>query len=607
MNSVAALLVALTSLALFVPGSHSPTGADSAIVLHVRDQAGRAVPRARVFVELNPYGSIRAVPPTVFSSQSVATGVTDDEGALRIERGNTRFATATILAEGLSPRMLRLWGSDRVEATSDRKADELVDEPSVIDVVLAPGARIVGRVTGAPEGAAVRALTTGWSLIDEARMRLDGWYPDADAAFVASIATDGTFAFDILPAAVVLRLDLVEGDQVKTCLSACIALNPGEVRRVNRTLGAGVALECIVRDERGAYVRGAQVRLVAPSYGGFSQGQDAWSAAWRRLTDASGRVVFDDVLPGRWTFVLERPLSFAQRRAGASWPEVKVTIDVGESCAPPIELTAFDVRTISGVVVDPDGAPIGGKVHVTRVDAGIHSSVSSMLECSAEGAFCSGPLAPGTYQVAAHRAWPHPDTFAPSEPLYAEAGNDALRLTLRRARSLDLRAIDGATREPADAYFSIGHGGRGWGPLQLSQVTPSRRIDCVPLDDAVLIVARTADGRVGTVRLAGSEASVPAPRGPLPVEVPVGIGGVLRVRYHGPVPSLRCEVTFDGVRLEKFEVISGGESRQTFPPGCGTLHWRLDPQMPNPAGVDGAGTRELRFFAGEETSVVIDH
>jgi hypothetical protein len=617
MHSLTAILVALTSCGHFVTCARHDVTVDGhavaaamqvratdSVVLRVRDGAGRAVPRARVFVDRSPYGSIRALPPTVVPPASTPTGVTDDDGMLQIAREDTPYAAATIVATGCAPRMLRLWGSDAIDPL-ESEVMEVGGAPPVTEVVLSPSARILGRVGRAPDGAAVRALVSGGSLLDVARARVDGWFPAADAAFVAPLATDGTFVLDTLPAGAVMRLDLVVGDEVLSCVPECIALVPGEARRVEWTVGDGAALECLVRDERGAPIRAARVQLSASSCGGWSSAYDAWGGAKIRSTDAAGRVVFEDVLPGRWTVALERPRLPAQRRAGSKWPETDVTVDVVGAETQTVELTAFEARTISGVIVDPDGTPLEGVVHLTRMTAGIPASSSSIYKCAADGTFRSDLLAPGTYRVVGRREWPKERPFAPSEPVYVQAGDEGARIALRPGRSFELRALDEASRTPADAYFSVGCEGSGWGPLCLFQLAPTRQIRSVPPGRLVMI-ARTADGRVGATRIEGSAGDVAAVRECSPVEVRVRAGGMLHVRYRGSVPLLLCEVAFDGVLVDEFSVVSGADVRLAFPPGRGTLHWRVDSGARGEAGTARKGQRELTFVTGDTVSIDLE-
>ena len=612
MLSLTAILVALPAVAQPVscalpvplqeraPASVLQREAVPGAVVRVRDQAGRAVPRAQVFVDRNPYGSIRALPPAVVPPASTPTGITDDDGVLSIARERTPYAAATIIAAGFAPRMLRLWGSDSVDEPEELEAGAVV--PPVIEVVLSPSARIEGRVHGAPVGAAVRALTSGEALVDLARARVDAWFPEADAAFLGTLASDGTFVLDPLPAGAAMRLDLVQGDRVLSSVPECIALTPGEVRRVEWTVGSGAALECLVHDERGVPISAARVQLIPPSHGGWAAAYDAWNGAQIRSTDMTGRVVFDDVLPGRWNVVLEPPGAIARRRGGSSWPQSEVTVDVVGSEAQTVRLVAYDPRTISGVVVDPDGKPLEGKVHLTRMTAGTPAAVTSTCKTDADGKFRSGHLAPGTYRIVARREWPMERTFAPSEAVYVEAGVDTLRLVLQRELSLDLRALDDTTRVPADAHFSIGREGEGWGPRCPFQSRATWHVAGIP-PGRLVIIARTGDGRVGVARVEGPLPDVASERVRLSIDVPVRVGGMLHLRYRGSMPSVLCEVSFDGVRVDEFSLIPGGEAQLVFPPGRGTLRWRADPRAPGAGRTPREGQRELTFVVGDTTSI----
>ena len=57
------------------------------------------------------------------------------------------------------------------------EATEAVEDVDPIEVVLDPGARIEGRVLAAPEGAVVRAVVAGTSLLDGERFRESAWTP----------------------------------------------------------------------------------------------------------------------------------------------------------------------------------------------------------------------------------------------------------------------------------------------------------------------------------------------------------------------------------------------------------------------------------------------
>jgi hypothetical protein len=121
-----------------------------------------------------------------------------------------------------------------------------------------------------------------------------------------------------------------------------------------------------------------------------------------------------------------------------------------------------------------------------------------------------------------------------------------------------------------------------------------------------VVIARTADGRVGAARIEGSAGDVAADRECLPVEVHVRAGGMLHVQYRGSVPVLLCEVAFDSVLVDEFSVVSGADVRLAFPPGRGTLHWRVDSGARGEAGNARKGQRELTFITGDKVSIDLE-
>ncbi len=153
-----------------------------------------------------------------------------------------------------------------------------------------------------------------------------------------SFEEDGTFSLDGLPSGAPLRLELALQRRVVSCLAECASIPPGDTHRVDWTIGSGVNLDCVVRDERGEPVEGALVRLLYPSCGGW----EPPGALQSHRTDTVGQVTFDDVQPGRWRIELERADSWHRRRTDVDWPEARWSVDVEASLDAPVELTAFD-------------------------------------------------------------------------------------------------------------------------------------------------------------------------------------------------------------------------------------------------------------------------
>ena len=510
---------------------------------------------------------------------------------MSISCGDTRAAAGLVRATGHATRLTWLFGSPASGATA------LTESPPPIEVVLDPGARIEGRVLAAPEGAVVRAVVAGTSLLDGERFRESAWTPPSNYAFVVTPDSDGAFAIDGLPTFAPVRVELAMQDRAVTCLPDPLVLGPGETGRVEWDAGAGVDLELAVRDEHGAPVPGAQVHLLWPSFGGF---EPPWDARWTARSDGAGRVVFEGVPVGRWTAELEAADARTRRTRGVDWPEARVSIEVGPETGI-VSLTAFEPRRISGLVVGPDDERVATEIHVTRMEAGVPSNTYSICKGDEAGRFESGPLAPGTYRLSAGPTPPWDTPFARSEAAFVEAGADDVRLTLRRGRVIQLRAL--SNDGPVAARFSVGRIGAETGPRI---VTRGRR-DCLlwgVVAGEYVALAVTADGLVGMARFSTNDLDHAAPRPGIDVEVEEG--GALRVRWGSLPREVDCQLWFADAFVERLYAMPGGVERMMLPPGRGVVSWRL--ARPGSRG-DGAAAewshRTFEIVRGRETTVEI--
>lgn len=543
---------------------HSPrsdTGDPPSLLLRVADPAGRPIPGVRVFVDRDPYETIQARDPVEVQLSDPTPAVTDATGEVRIRCGDTVHAAALLVAEGRSLRCAHLWGTGSA-------GDTLMSEsPAPLDVVLPKGGRAEVRVHGAPRGARVRALVGGDALLDSARARDDPWFPPYDYALTVGGDLEAGVVLDGLPAYVAVRLELVTDEGLVSCLPTCVHLSSGEIRRIEWPLEEAVDVACLLRDERGIGIEGAEVHLALPGYG--LTDSLALESLRAGRTDSEGRVTLVGVPPGRWRFVLEGPSPLLRRVTGLDWPVESRSVVVGRSEGDVVELIAHDVRRIKGIVVDPDGTPLAGEVTVRRIEDGVPSNSATVTTCDAAGRFESGPLAPGTYQVHASTRRSGDPRFAPSESHFAEPGETPLRLALRAGRAVEVAAVAPGTQEPLSARFAL---------ASLAQSEEPRYAHASPLRALVrglpagqwLVLARTADGRVGVTRFV-CEAQ---PTQPLAVHVPVDAGSALVLRVPEGTLPMRSEVLVQGVYVEDVTLLPGESVRVKLPSGFAGVRWR---------------------------------
>lgn len=267
------------------------------------------------------------------------------------------------------------------------------------------------------------------------RQRLGG---DLDRRAVT--ARDGSAVIEDLPAQVPLALALEQDGVTLRRKAAEFALEPGEFRDVELRLGAGIALGGSVLDQREVPVANAHLWLLA----GGGTGRvilDPWNLrdlTAEALSDAGGRFLFEDVVPGKYQLA-PSPGGWGGESAAQGLAAIAREIDV--AAAPAAQEITLHVQRglyIRGRVQGSDGKGVARAwVRANAVDGA--GEVGT--RCDDNGAFNAGGLVPGSYTLKAGGVG-RADAFAESEPVTADAGEADVLLVVRRGAAILGRVVD---------------------------------------------------------------------------------------------------------------------------------------------------------------------
>ncbi len=297
----------------------------------------------------------------------------------------TTDADGAFVLDRLPPRTLSLWIShvDHTEALFEGVeplvAAEGAAPPARVDFVLGSGGRIEGRVLD-DEGAVMAGTT----------MQLSAGF-DFMSARTAVTDASGVYAFKNVPLDKTYRVSVgafVPGRVGRS--KSGVSVTEGGVTTIDfGTEGGGVAVTGLVL-RSGEPVANARVTIVS---------DDGGDALVQERTDAGGRFTFPAIQPGRYQVTVAR-------RGNVSTPLV-----VGAE-APPELTIELPTAEVSGLVVDGDGAPVGGAyVECERVGKGGAGNLSRLSQAWAgktvtrgDGVFRITGLGDDTYRVRAQAA-----------------------------------------------------------------------------------------------------------------------------------------------------------------------------------------------------------
>jgi len=252
-----------------------------------------------------------------------------------------------------------------------------------------------------------------------------------------------------------------------------------------------------------------------------------------------------------------------------------------------VELLVHRGLTIRGKVLDPDGNP-ATQANVSASQPPIYINQNGRED----GSFVLGPLAPGSYRVAADAYF---SPAAPSESVRVEAGARDVVLQLRRGGKLAGRVVDGKSGEGVVAQIAVSIPSDALSRINMPTSKPDGSFELVGLlPGAYALCAAANDGRVGSLR--GVELAAGGDLHDLVIQlVP---GARVRVRYAGAQDFCSARVVQDGAIVATDGVEKGTSKTFSVPVGSVKVVCRL-------GGNGKEIVRELSLAAGAEQELVI--
>jgi hypothetical protein len=297
-------------------------------------------------------------------------------------------------------------------------------------------------------------------------------------------------------------------------------------------------------------------------------------------TGADGTFAFEDVAPGTW---LVGPPPHATHVPLGSPVDVPAGVPVVE-----IVLRLPPELFVRGVVLDPDGAPVGGAALYACGSAIYRAAVSTL-----DGSFRLGPFPAGAVMLDVFRA---PDGFAGAASVEANAGDADVVLRLTAAATLTVWVLDErgepVAGELRSSRIDAPKGLDFWREDRIGDDGHARKKGLAPGLYEVLAEARDGRlGRLGPLRIdAGADVEV---------TLVVHPGGRLRVHVRGERPAPEVRVWLGSLPLD---VLRSDDARVT----------ETKPLPPGPVRVEvarddgGAVARWATVIAGETVDVVFD-
>jgi protocatechuate 3,4-dioxygenase beta subunit len=309
--------------------------------------------------------------------------------------------------EGVLPAQFRL------EVSADghaRARQELAVAADVLDLAIAlgPGAVVQGRVSGGDgkplEGVAVELQVR---TRDQAMM---GGVTERTTS-----GADGSFALGGLPAGE-LRLSAQHPQHGIGAITG-ETLAAGEQKTLALRLAPGGSIAGTVKLDDGQPAAGARVEAMAMGGGG----------RWNDVTGADGAYKLTGVSAGKITVVA------APGARGVTWssqdrPDQK-TVALGEGQHQTgVDLVVAGSRSISGVVLGPDGKPVSGaevSAGLERQGRAFRGGMNGRAFSGPDGAFTLERLGAGP-----HTVWAVQAGFADAEARQVEGGATGVKLQL---------------------------------------------------------------------------------------------------------------------------------------------------------------------------------
>lgn len=335
--------------------------------------------------------------------------------------------------EGVLPGRFWIGAKADRHGPSRARALEVGDGDVSVDIVLAPGAGLSGVVI-AHDGRPVARAEVSASVRDA----------NAEAPILRSEErafsdTSGRFSIEGLGAGT-LRVAATHADHGSVELTPA-TLSPGEQKQVKLTFGAPSFIEGTVRWDDGGPARGGRVR---------------WFGAVEATTlvGAEGRFRLGPLAKGPGEVQAELASAGAYIEGGKDAPHKRrITLGEGETVKGVMLVLARPDKTISGIVLDPEGRPLpdarvlGWTGNLGVGDCNVLALVrpEGVVTSQEDGRFIVRGLESGTYTVCALR----PEFSAAIRPGVATGSTD-VRLRFAPAASVSGVATDSRGQPVSD-------------------------------------------------------------------------------------------------------------------------------------------------------------
>jgi hypothetical protein len=441
------------------------------------------------------------------------------------------------------------------------------DRPLVVR--LARAARLQGRVTP-PRGGfvpdRVRLQTDTYRL----QRPLGGFrWLGPEPTWEGEVSEDGTFEVNELPTQIPLRAVLVDKNTTVSASSDPLVLEPGEVRRVDWSVGRGATVVCRVVNPARGKEPGWEVWLVPASEGYNHDGQgymhSDWKPAATRRTNDNGEVCFPRVPSGDWI------IGLAPRRDG--WP---AALDDATLAAKAVFFSVaedqHEVRVVvpthrwgfieGRVIGDADSPPKSRTIYTESLDG---NGCNPWVNMEEDGTFRTGPLLHGRYRLeAAALAFGDRGEMGDSWVVEAATGDREVLLREPPMGSVSGVAIDRATGE--EVYATVFVFRRGC-PYQIMYRLPIWSVGpgfgLGGLREGVYDLRAEGGDGVGVLLGVRVEKDRPVTN----AEVFLDPGQFVQLRYRGPAKNAAYRIERNGVIYASGWIDNGTRDAQNLPIG----------------------------------------
>lgn len=500
----------------------------------VASEDGRPLPGSRV-VHL----------PLAADTRAIAV---DGDGTFALPVASWSPGEFLVQCDGYGPKHLEL-----------RSLDQTADEPHV--VFLERAAVIDALVTGlrGSRELELRAVS-GWDPRNVPRHQVGDsraewnleWLQDGVA-----LDADGRATLSGLPPNSPLEIELRSEDGLVWRTAEPWTLAPGEHRPLELSFEAAGVLRGRVLDQEGRAL--ADQELWALPAGTAERPVEGrlrffrWNDRGQGLvtrTDAEGAFAFEELQPGDYWIGPEHREDGARVAARA----VGVRLEPGERSRR-LEIAVHRDLWIRGRVVGPEGLPLVA----ARVQGECSTVLGPVRTTADRGAFCLGPLVPGTYRLQVFGD----GVLDVGEPVSLEAGTDDVVLEvgrLGREASIAGRVVDAEGR-PTDAYVRLVRRGRSSGQRSSEREQGSFLFAGVEAG-AYTLCAETPAGALAVREI------VLGPREQLDALVLVPVSAARIGVRHDFEHAVRCSATSAGVLVADWLLRPGEQSFQPVPEGA---------------------------------------